>query len=301
MMTKAEELACQIRDGQDPDGQKMLALLAKLEGITVIVSRPYRQTIELAELLSLSFLAASQAVREWDPDRAGFITIYKYNLLAELSAAAATEGTSVYVPSHMRSKIRQYRQFVQQYQAVHGGREPDDTCIRASLRITDKDLQAVKLASMAMAPDSLDRPMVDSDGDGSDTTLTIADTIPAAADEAQEVETRLFRQQLAEAFSEALESLPEAERTTILLLYGESLTQAQAALRMQIPVTEVRRRQRRALQRLRDEQRGLAGFLSEISATRHTGLQSWKDSGSSQPEYLLIEHERDSRPWRGKS
>ena len=297
-MTAVEQLAMQIRDGQDPDGQKMLALLAKLEGITVIVSRPYRQYIELAELLSLSFFAASEAVKSWDPERAGFITIFKYNLLTELSAAAATEGTSVYIPSHMRSRIRAYRQFVGQYQATHGGREPDDTCICASLRITDKDLQSIKLASMAMTPDSIDRPLTD---DGDETMLTLGDTLPAAADEPEDITDRLYQQQLAQAFSQALESLPNEERTTILLLYSESLTRAEIASKMNVPVQEVRRRQRHALQRLRDQWRGLSGFLEEANTVKHTGYQSWAHSGQSQPERLVMQFEADSRPWRGQS
>lgn len=285
----AEEIVYRIRASTDATetADLMLRLLKSLEGLTITWSRPYRQTIELDELLSLSFLAASQAAEEWDPERAGFITIYKYKLLAELSAAAATEGTSVYVPSHMRSRIRQYRQYLNNYRSRYG-ESPSDPDVCKDLGITGVDLQQIRMAEQALYVSYLDAPASDDED-----SITVGETIP---DRATDVETtcleQIFRAELTETLYKACESLPEEERKCLTLRFKKGLTLGQIAAEMGLEVKTVRKLSDKALRRLRDKRNGLSGFLRERTLTQHVGFDSWAHNGASSPEMLILKYEQ---------
>jgi RNA polymerase sigma-70 factor, ECF subfamily len=58
--------------------------------------------------------------------------------------------------------------------------------------------------------------------------------------------------EISEAISEALRTMPEVERTVIVMAYREELTQSEIAARLDWPLGTVKTRTRRALQRLRD-------------------------------------------------
>lgn len=299
MSVTAEEIVMRIRASSDAQetAHLMLCLLKSLEGLSVTLSRPFQRSgvLEGTELLSVSFLAASAALRTWDQERGGsFVGTYRYCLLSELVNATA-ESAPVHISSGVRDRIRKYKRFRASFTKANG-REPSDTEICNGLKISQTDLDSIKAACAAQMADSLDRPIMD----GDDEIGTLGDTIPCGRNEAEEVETALFRRQLNQAVSETLRDLPSEEVKVIRLRYAKALTVNDTASQMGITPSDVRRISGRALRHLRDKQTGLMGFLAEQSTTRHTGLQSWKNSGSSQPEFLLIEHERDSRPWRGK-
>jgi RNA polymerase sigma-70 factor (ECF subfamily) len=74
----------------------------------------------------------------------------------------------------------------------------------------------------------------------------------AAGRSAVDPSHELDQAELRASLREALATMPENERTVILLAYQEDLSQAQIARRLAMPIGTVKTRTRRALHRLRD-------------------------------------------------
>jgi RNA polymerase sigma-B factor len=87
---------------------------------------------------------------------------------------------------------------------------------------------------------------IDSGGGGDD-------DVPAIADTLGDVDTALDRIENRETLRPLLDSLPDRERTVLLLRFFESMTQTQIAERIGVSQMHVSRLLARALARLRDE------------------------------------------------
>jgi RNA polymerase sigma-B factor len=87
---------------------------------------------------------------------------------------------------------------------------------------------------------------IDSGGGGDDDAPAIADTLG-------DVDTALDQIENREALRPLLDSLPERERTVLVLRFFESMTQTQIAERVGVSQMHVSRLLARALARLRDQ------------------------------------------------
>jgi len=287
-MTTVESLVYQIRNGEDPSGEKMLALMKAVEGISFLTAKPFLRAgfIDSEELPSIAFLAASEGVRKWDPDGGmSFASYYKMCLLTEILRGS---GAAVHVPYGVRSRIRQYRQYLNNYRSRHGGESPNDPDVCKDLGITGADLQQIRMAEQALYVSYLDAPVSDDED-----SVTVVETIP---DWATDVETtcleQIFRAELAETLYKACESLSEQERQCLTLRFKKGLTLCQTAAEMGLEAKTVRKLSDKALRRLRDRRNGLSGFLRERTLTQHVGFDSWAHNGASSPEMLILKYEQ---------
>lgn len=136
-----------------------------------------------------------------------------------------------------------------------------------------------------------------------DSDVTVGETIPFDEAGFVEVEDDLFNQQLAVLLDQALEELPAKQSSAVKLHFLQDKTYNQIAEALQCSTSYPG-------QLVKDGLKGLkkgkyAPELSEIlygqrNYYRHTGLSSWKHSGSSSPEWEVLKKEEKVRQWKIK-
>lgn len=122
------------------------------------------------------------------------------------------------------------------------GRAPTASELAAELEM-DRD----EVIEGLVAGSSYNTLSIDSGGGGGD------DDAPAIADSLGDVDTSLDQIENREALRPLLESLPERERTVVVLRFFESMTQTQIAERVGVSQMHVSRLLARALARLREQ------------------------------------------------
>lgn len=121
------------------------------------------------------------------------------------------------------------------------GRAPTATELAAELEM-DRD----EVIEGLVAGSSYNTLSIDSGGSGSEDTFAIVDTLGDLDANLDQIENR-------EVLRPLLESLPERERTVVVLRFFESLTQTQIAERVGISQMHVSRLLTKSLARLRDQ------------------------------------------------
>lgn len=121
------------------------------------------------------------------------------------------------------------------------GRAPTPTELAAEL-----DMDRAEVVEGLIAGSSYNTLSIDSGGGGDEDAPAIADTLG-------DVDTALDRIEDREALRPLLDSLPERERTVLILRFFESMTQTQIAERVGVSQMHVSRLLARALTRLRDQ------------------------------------------------
>lgn len=147
--------------------------------------------------------------------------------------------------------------------------------------------RAARLLSEA---ERLDKPL-----DGEDGAATVMDLLPdeGAQEAFEDVERKLYREQLHAAMSEALDTLRPMERQTVTKHYFEELTREQIGRLFGCDAERVRQIETNALQHLRRPgvARKLRPFAVDYGAAYEgTGWGTWNRSGS--VEERLIERKR---------
>ena len=139
---------------------------------------------------------------------------------------------------------------------------------------------------------SLDSPAYGSE----DSSTTVGETIPVSDQGMEEVEEKLFNQQLAEVLHQALGDLPDKQRRVIEMHYLHRLTYIQIADILHCANSYPGQLEKDGLKRLRSGK--YAPSLSEMycgdrNYYKHTGYCAWKYSGISSPERELLRKEKD--------
>ena len=116
----------------------------------------------------------------------------------------------------------------------------------ASELATELDMDRDEVVEGLVAGSSYNTLSIDSGGGGDDDAPAIADTLG-------DVDTALDQIENREALRPLLDSLPERERTVLVLRFFESMTQTQIAERVGVSQMHVSRLLARALTRLRDQ------------------------------------------------
>lgn len=137
---------------------------------------------------------------------------------------------------------------------------------------------------------SLDAPLGGDEGEG----LTIGDRLQDPGGEAQleDVEDRIWLDQLQKAMVAALQELPEDQRDLLLQRYWDSKTRKDLAQILGVSIENVRQRELKALQTLRKPStaRQLRPYY-DFDFYTGTGLGAFRNSGMSIQDRYLIRKE----------
>ena len=143
--------------------------------------------------------------------------------------------------------------------------------------------------------DSLDRHI---DGEGGD---TIGDLQAAPGDFTEDVEHRIWCEQLRKVLNGAMADLPEAQRVTLEHRYYQGKTLREIGQCMGLSINQTRRNEQAGIQELRRNRRrnGLDKFHVERVVDQqtpwhlHVGLSAFNSTGTSAVERLVFQRERD--------
>lgn len=136
---------------------------------------------------------------------------------------------------------------------------------------------------------SLNTPLGD-DADGGE----LLDLQPDPTDSFEDVERRVYLEQLHKVLTEELDSLPTKQCEAIKLRFFDGLTLLEIADKENVSLQAVRNQTVAGFRRLRGSgsRSRLEPFLyTDRNLYRHTGLQSWKNSGMSVEEYEVLRME----------
>ena len=230
-MTRTEELILAVQAGDNRAGE---ALVTENSGLIWSVARRFQgRGTEMDDLYQLGCLGFLKAVEGFDPAFGTQFSTYAVPKIAgEIRRFLRDDGT-VKVSRSIREQAQTLcstRERLRQ----ELGREPALSELSEATGLTSEEIARTEIATDT--PESLQRETADG--------LTLEGMLGTEAPEEAMVERIALRQ--------AVDALPEKERTTILLRYFKGLTQQQTARILGVSQVQISRLERRGLQRLRE-------------------------------------------------
>ena len=230
-MSAALEL---LRAAQDGDRDACQRAVMENNGlIWSVVRRYYGRGVEADDLYQLGCLGFLKAVQGFDFTYGTCFSTYAVPKIAgEIRRFLRDDGT-----------VKVSRSIREQAQTLYStrerlrqelGREPALSELSEATGLTPEEIARTEIATDT--PESLQRETADG--------LTLEGMLGTEAPEEAMVERIALRQ--------AVDALPEKERTTILLRYFKGLTQQQTARILGVSQVQISRLERRGLQRLRE-------------------------------------------------
>ena len=229
-MSTALEL---LRAAQEGDREACQQAVIENNGvISSVVRRYYGRGVDSDDLYQLGCLGFLKAVQGFDFDYGTCFSTYAVPKIAGEIRRFLRDDGAVKVGRSIREQAQTlYRRREQLRQEL--GREPALSELAEATGLKPEDIAQIDLATDT--PDSLQQEMADG--------LTLESTLGTEAPEEGLVERIALR--------EAIDQLPEKERTTILLRYFKRLSQEQTAGILKVSQVQVSRLERQGLERLR--------------------------------------------------
>lgn len=193
------------------------------------------------DLVQVARVGLVNAVNRFDVDAGSDFASYAVpTIMGEVRRHFRDNGWSVKVPRRLKElHLRLGAATAELSQRL--GHAPTPTELAAELGMDREEV-----VEGLIAGSSYNTLSIDSGGSGDDEAPAIADTLGSSDDALDQIENR-------EALRPLLATLPERERTVLILRFFESMTQSQIAERVGISQMHVSRLLAKSLARLRDE------------------------------------------------
>ncbi len=193
------------------------------------------------DLVQVARVGLVNAVNRFDVDAGSDFTSYAVpTIMGEVRRHFRDNGWSVKVPRRLKElHLRLGAATAELSQRL--GHAPTPSELAAELGMDREEV-----VEGLIAGSSYNTLSIDSGGSGDDESPAIADTLGSQDDALEQIENR-------EALRPLLATLPERERTVLILRFFESMTQSQIAERVGISQMHVSRLLAKSLARLRDE------------------------------------------------
>ena len=193
------------------------------------------------DLVQVARVGLVNAVNRFDVDAGSVFASYAVpTIMGEVRRHFRDNGWSVKVPRRLKElHLRLGAATAELSQRL--GHAPTPSELAAELGMDREEV-----VEGLIAGSSYNTLSIDSGGSGDDEAPAIADTLGSSDDALDQIENR-------EALRPLLATLPERERTVLILRFFESMTQSQIAERVGISQMHVSRLLAKSLARLRDE------------------------------------------------
>lgn len=210
------------------------------------------QTVDTADLISYGIFGLIDAIEKYDPERGIKFETYA---IARIKGAIIDELRAMdWVPRSVRARAREVEQA---YIRLEGTlkRVPSDTEVATELGISEKELQSIfsKLAYTSIV--SFEELWVGGDREERSSIMsTIQD------DKAEDPVLVFESEEVKDILADAIERLPEREKTVVALYYYEGLTLKEIGQVLGVTESRVSQLHTKAVLRLRARLHAAQGF-----------------------------------------
>lgn len=276
-----EELVAAIQQSEEPS-ELLGQLYQQNHGLIYRYVKRYGGLADVEELMQEAFFAVHNAAMGYEPEKGAFTTYLIWHLKGHIGRFVVGQKASIRLPENRIWQILSYREYVSEYEGLHG-QKPSPRTIRQHMGLTcekfDELLKDVVLTTLS----SLDEPLAD------DLDSTLGEVTASEGDIESDYLERDELERLSVAVHSAVEKLPQEEQAVIRARYFDGLTFLQTAASVGISPGLAQRRCNRGLDHLRFSA-DLKDYREEMMA-QSAGVWSsvgfFKNHGMSGVEYAV--------------
>lgn len=278
-----EQLALLATLNDENRNDYLMQLFIQNKGLIYKIIQPYIgiNGNDTDDLMQDSFVAVIECVDHYDPGKGRFTTLLPYWVKNTIFRSFGS-GDAMRLPDYLRTRIRQYKRFCDEYQKQYG-EPPADIYIKMRLNLTQEQLEDLRIIINQSNTESLDKPIADG--------LTVADSVADDRDFIDNMIDQADREQASKELWAEVDALETEQRTAIRAKYLGDLTVQGVADQMGITKAQAVRKIEQGCKRLRRKKKikqvgEVFGFTSRD--LYGGGLQSFLYSGSSIVELAII-------------
>ncbi len=244
LLTADEEIALSKRIEQGDEEAKQRMISSNLALVVSIAKRYPTDGMTLLDLIQEGIFGLIRAAEKFDWRKGfKFSTYATYWIRQAIQRGMENKERTIRIPTNVLQKERRLQKAEREL-SVRLGRAATDAELAKEARLTVDEIE--KLRDMARTVTSLDRPV------GQEGETALGDLLPGEGPPPDEVVVVSLREG---AVRRALSELPDIERQVVELRYGmdgegRPLGVKEAASRLELSQTELRKVERHALERL---------------------------------------------------
>lgn len=282
-----EQLVLRIKAGEAV-ADNMLTLWQQCQRFIFTIAKKYSAYEDIEDLTQQGYIGLCNAVDGYNPDsETPFINYAAFWIRQSMQRYIDECSGLVKIPFGLQEKTRKYKKFVSAYMA-NFGRAPSDQEAAYYLGVSYKRLDEVRKAAVAEQVSSLDIPIGDEGGD------TFADVVESPERQDNDLLEKLQAEQLKSVLWPLVDELSGRSAEVLRSRFQDDLSLQDAARKIGITDTEVRRWQRKGLQGLRrpSAMRQLLPFVGYDTvyseALRGNGAERFNTTWTSSTERVAI-------------
>lgn len=206
-----EELVKAIQSGED----RIEELYTANYGLIFWIAKKFSGLAELDDMIQEGFLGLYTAAKLYDNSKEAKFSTYATFWIRWAIRQCIENNSAASIPSYRKNQALHYNSIVNAF-LRDTGREPTERELSYLMGVPLKDVQNIKAAAEFRAV-SLSAPI---DEDGGE----LLDTIPDSSDAMQEVEDRIFQEELRAAIKEEVDKLPAQQAEVLRQKYRDRKT-----------------------------------------------------------------------------
>ena len=271
----------------DNEAENMLELWKHNKGFIAMIARRYSAGAEMEDLEQEGYIALSEAVQHYDPDRGMSFISYAAFWIKRRMRICADNSRTVRLSFNAGDEVRQYQKIMREYRQEYGC-DPSDRELCGFLYISREKLNQIRKAAQMGNIRSLDEPVQGMDGD-----ISIGDTVASGEEMEEDTIREIDKERMKRELWLAVDQLPGDLPAAVRLRYENGLTLEKTGQAMGVNRERARRLESKAMRILRQPHRCRtfrAYFEEYLSAApiHHVGVQRYLETWESEVEREAI-------------